>query len=132
MDAPLTVPADPPERRHPLLERLRRNRERHRERHPLLRTLAVAFGCLCLLTGAAMIVLPGPGLLVTTVGLGVLALEFEWAERWLAAGLARSRKFRALVARSRPLLIAFAVADSLVLAGLLIAIFVLHWDVFKL
>jgi hypothetical protein len=39
---------------------------------------------------------------------------------------------RALVARSRPLLIAFAVIDSLVLAGLLIAIFVLHWDVFKL
>lgn len=92
----------------------------------------LAFGCLCLLTGAAMIVLPGPGLLVTVVGLGVLALEFEWAERWIAIGLARSRRLRALLARSRLLLVVFAVIDSLVLAALLTVVFVLHWDVFHL
>jgi uncharacterized protein (TIGR02611 family) len=31
--------------------------------------------------GVAMLVLPGPGLLVIIIGLGVLATEFEWAER---------------------------------------------------
>ena len=46
--------------------------------------------------GIAMLVLPGPGILVIPAGLGILALEFEWAQRWLArirrrAGLARER-----------------------------------------
>jgi uncharacterized protein (TIGR02611 family) len=119
----------PPEREVPLLVRLRAGRQRHRSRHPLLRTLVLVFGCVCLLTGLAMVVLPGPGLLVTVIGLAVLALEFEWAERWLVAGAARSRKLRALLVRSRLLLVLFAIADSLVLAALLAAIFVLHWDV---
>ena len=33
--------------------------------------------------GIAMIVLPGPGLLVIPLGLGILALEFAWARSWL-------------------------------------------------
>lgn len=33
--------------------------------------------------GVAMLVLPGPGLLVVIVGLAVLATEFAWAERAL-------------------------------------------------
>lgn len=31
--------------------------------------------------GIALLVLPGPGLLVIAAGLAILALEFEWAER---------------------------------------------------
>ena len=30
-----------------------------------------------------MLVLPGPGVLVCGIGLGLLALEFRWAERLL-------------------------------------------------
>jgi hypothetical protein len=86
---------------------------------------------LCLLVGAAMLVLPGPGLLVTVIGLGALALEFDWAERWLAVGLSRSSKLRALLARSRLLLTLFAIVDTLVLVGLILAIFVLHWDLLR-
>ena len=33
--------------------------------------------------GIAMIVLPGPGMLVIPLGLGILAAEFAWARRWL-------------------------------------------------
>jgi tellurite resistance protein TerC len=35
--------------------------------------------------GVAMIVLPGPAVVVIPVGLGILSLEFAWARRWLHA-----------------------------------------------
>jgi tellurite resistance protein TerC len=45
--------------------------------------VAVAGGGL-LLAGLAMIVLPGPAILVIPAALAILALEFLWARRWLA------------------------------------------------
>lgn len=33
--------------------------------------------------GVAMIVLPGPALVVIPVGLAILGAEFAWARRWL-------------------------------------------------
>ena len=33
--------------------------------------------------GIAMIVLPGPAIIVVPLGLGVLGLEFAWARYWL-------------------------------------------------
>jgi hypothetical protein len=33
--------------------------------------------------GVAMLVLPGPALLVIPIGLAVLGTEFVWAKRWL-------------------------------------------------
>ncbi len=47
-----------------------------------------------LLLGLAMLILPGPGVLVIAAGLGILATEFLWARRaW--------RKARGTVARAR-------------------------------
>lgn len=40
-------------------------------------------GSSVLLVGLAMVLLPGPALLVIPLGLGILALEFAWARRWL-------------------------------------------------
>ena len=40
-------------------------------------------GVLLLIAGAAMLVLPGPGLLVIIAGLAVLATEYVWAQRLL-------------------------------------------------
>jgi uncharacterized protein (TIGR02611 family) len=40
-------------------------------------------GLTVLAIGVAMIVLPGPATLVIPLGLGILALEFAWAERML-------------------------------------------------
>jgi len=45
-------------------------------------TIALLGGAL-LVIGIAMIVLPGPASLAIPAALGILALEFEWAERWL-------------------------------------------------
>ncbi len=36
-----------------------------------------------LLIGIALIVLPGPAVLVIPAGLAILATEFAWAQRWL-------------------------------------------------
>ena len=50
----------------------------------LLRRLVVAVcGLSVLLFGLALLVLPGPAFVVIPVGLGILAIEFEWARWWL-------------------------------------------------
>lgn len=46
-------------------------------------------GMTLLIAGAAMLVLPGPGIAVMLLGLVVLSAEFQWAKRILA--LARDR-----------------------------------------
>ena len=40
-------------------------------------------GTTLILIGAAMIVLPGPAIVVVPLGLGVLGIEFAWARRFL-------------------------------------------------
>jgi tellurite resistance protein TerC len=40
-------------------------------------------GWFVLVAGIAMIVLPGPALIVIPAGLAILATQFEWAQRWL-------------------------------------------------
>lgn len=40
-------------------------------------------GSTVLLIGIVFLVTPGPAFVVIPVGLGILALEFEWAARWL-------------------------------------------------
>ena len=48
------------------------------------RRIAVAvIGGSILAIGIAMIVLPGPAIVVIPIGLGVLGLEFAWARYWL-------------------------------------------------
>lgn len=77
-------------------------------------------GGIIMLTGFALVPLPGPGWLIVFIGLSVLASEFAWADRllryakarvtgwtrWLAG---RSRAFRLLVGLSGVVLLAAAV-----------------------
>jgi tellurite resistance protein TerC len=52
--------------------------------YKLARRIVVAvIGGSILLLGIAMVVLPGPAIIVIPVGLGVLGLEFAWARHWL-------------------------------------------------
>jgi tellurite resistance protein TerC len=49
------------------------------------RRIAVGvIGATVLVIGLAMLVLPGPGIVVLACGLAILATEFVWARRWLA------------------------------------------------
>jgi len=47
------------------------------------RFLIGAAGGLVLALGLAMVVLPGPAIVVIPLGLAILATEFAWAKRWL-------------------------------------------------
>ena len=60
------------------------------EKHPLYppyrmaKRIGIALaGGSVLCAGVAMIVLPGPALVVIPAGLGILSLEFAWARNWL-------------------------------------------------
>jgi uncharacterized protein (TIGR02611 family) len=73
------------------------------------RIVVLVVGLALVVGGIAMLVLPGPGLLVVIAGLAVLASEFAWAEFLLdkakeqasRAGGAAKQGFRRL-RRSRP------------------------------
>jgi tellurite resistance protein TerC len=41
-------------------------------------------GGLFLIIGVAMLVLPGPALVLIPLGLAILATEFRWARKWLS------------------------------------------------
>ena len=47
------------------------------------RIIVLLIGGSVLLVGLAMLILPGPGIVVVPLGLAILALEFAWARRWL-------------------------------------------------
>ena len=61
---------------------------------PMRRVIIGVIGGTILLIGIAMIVLPGPAIIVVPLGLAILATEFIWARRWL-------KKVRALVQEAR-------------------------------
>jgi uncharacterized protein (TIGR02611 family) len=68
-----------------LLVKLRERKARHKQRHPVHRAGVVALGFLTVLVGIVLSGpgVPGPGIAVILVGLGLLALEFDRAERLL-------------------------------------------------
>jgi|ERR1700687_2255372 len=47
------------------------------------RVIVAVVGVTVLVIGIAMIVLPGPAVVVIPIGLGILATEFVWAQRLL-------------------------------------------------
>jgi uncharacterized protein (TIGR02611 family) len=56
-------------------------------------------GLFLLVAGLVMLVLPGPGVLVTMAGLAVLATEFDWARRLLARMRQHARRLSDQVRR---------------------------------
>jgi uncharacterized protein (TIGR02611 family) len=68
-----------------LLIKLQERKVRHKQRNILQRIGIVILGVLVVLAGIVMSGpgVPGPGILTILLGLGLLALEFDWAERWM-------------------------------------------------
>lgn len=63
------------------------------------RVVVSVVGVTVLVVGVALLVLPGPAFVVLPIGLGILAVEFEWARRLMR----RARRLYETVARtSRP------------------------------
>ena len=113
-----------------MIERVRDRKHHHKQRG---RTYRIAFGIAGFSVLASGIVLslpfvPGPGLLLIAIGLGMLALEFAWAERLLERVLHQLEHAAERAARAGPtqrLAVAAVVAAS---AGALVAVAFL-WDV---
>src|SRR5688572_30702061 len=79
----------------PLIDRLRAQRETHKNRKLIERVGLVVVGFTVLLAGLAMMVLPGPALAVIPIGLAILSLEFAWAARLLDVALEQAEKAKA-------------------------------------
>ena len=84
------------------------------------RFLVAVLGTSVLLIGIAMIVLPGPAVLVIPAGLAILATEYLWARRalrWTRRRFARMRRWgRNLIGRRRkPLLTPLKAGDDVTL-----------------
>jgi tellurite resistance protein TerC len=47
------------------------------------RIAAMVIGFTILLMGLVLLVLPGPGIVLSAVGLAILGVEFAWARKWL-------------------------------------------------
>jgi tellurite resistance protein TerC len=47
------------------------------------RIVVAVIGGSVLVIGIAMVVLPGPAIIIIPLGLGILGLEFAWARIWL-------------------------------------------------
>ena len=70
-------------------------------KHLVLRTLGqarrvivIVIGFTVLLVGVAMVVLPGPAVVVIPVGLAILATEFIWARKFLDTVKERIQRMR--------------------------------------
>ena len=61
---------------------------------PLRKPIVAVIGSTIFLIGVAMIVLPGPAVVVIPIGLGILATEFAWARRAI-------RRARVMIAKAR-------------------------------
>jgi len=114
-------------RKRRVLDGVRERREKHLERNRIVRVVVAIFGFLVVLAGLAMLVLPGPGLLVIAIGLGILALEFVWAERLLERTVDKMEEAADTVKRSSRKERALGVALLALAAGGLVAAAVL-WD----
>lgn len=69
------------------------------------RILVTVVGGTVLALGLAMVVLPGPAIVVIPAGLAILAIEFAWARRWL-------RKARGLLPKKTSLTTPAAICIS--------------------
>jgi uncharacterized protein (TIGR02611 family) len=113
-----------------LVIKLRERKERHKQRHILHRIGIVILGILIVMAGAVMSGpgVPGPGIAVILIGLGFLALEFDWAERLLERAVlwADRAKDRAEETSTAQRILA-GVAGALVVAGFVLA--AVLWDI---
>ena len=86
-----------------LVRKLRARQAEHKRRGRLYRAAFVLLGLVILAVGIAMLALPGPAFVVIPVGLAILSLEFEWAERLLERALIKGEQARRKAAQASPL-----------------------------
>lgn len=111
----------------PAMEKLRRHKERHKRRNKLVRVVVALVGALVVLAGLALSLpgVPGPGLLLIAVGLAILALEFDRAERLLERIIDRVEAARKRTSTRQEILL--GLASLAAIAGYVVAAVV--WEI---
>ncbi|MDO7866959.1 PGPGW domain-containing protein [Nocardioides jiangxiensis] len=109
------------------LRRLHERLHAHPVSGAITKLVVTVAGLLVLTAGLVMMVTPGPGIVGILAGLGLLALEWEWARRWLstarhkaAVAAERARTMDPAVRRRRALLLGLALALACVAAAALV------------
>ena len=116
----------PPEPK--LVRKLRARQAEHKRRGRLYRAAFVVLGAAILAVGIAMLALPGPAFVVIPIGLAILSLEFEWAERLLEKALIKGEEARRKAADASPVhkALSAAAAACAVIAAIAAAVL---WDI---
>lgn len=118
----------PPEHHLTLSEKLARRRERHIQRSMPYRVAFMVLAFAVLLGGIALIPLPGPGWAIVFVGLGMLALEFKWAEKLMEKVLDRLEGAKEAAENATPLQKALGVVATVLGIAACVAAAIL-WDI---
>jgi uncharacterized protein (TIGR02611 family) len=100
--------------RLPKPEDVRARKERHKQRGKMYRVVFATLGFALVALGLALIPLPGPGWLVVALGLAMLALEFDRAERLLEKILVRLDKIAEQASEATPLAKGLSIALTVV------------------
>ncbi len=117
----------PPEK-HSLAEKLARRRAKHLQRSKAYRIGFAIVAFAIVLAGLALVPLPGPGWAIVFVGLGMLALEFKWAERLMEKILNRLEAAQESARNASPAQKAFATVATVLGIAACVAAAIL-WDI---
>ena len=118
----------PPEKHLSLAEKLARRRERHLKRSRGYRIMFMIAAFLVVAIGLALVPLPGPGWAIVFIGLGMLALEFEWAERLMEKILNRLEAAQESAMNASPAQKALGIAATVLGIAACVAAAIL-WDI---
>jgi uncharacterized protein (TIGR02611 family) len=120
----------PGDDRPELLIKLQERKARHKQRNIVHRAAIVLLGVLIVLAGIVMSGpgVPGPGIVTIIVGLGFLALEFDWAERWLERVIVWGDRAADRAERTTPKQ-RIAAAITALAAAVAFAIAAIRWDI---
>lgn len=118
----------PPEQHLTLAQKLARRREHHLTRSKPYRIAFMILAFVILIGGLALIPLPGPGWAIVFVGLGMLALEFEWAERLMEKILNRLESAQESAKNASPAQKALGIALTVLGIAACVAAAIL-WDI---
>ncbi len=113
-----------------LIRKLRERKVRHKQRHIVHRAGVVVLGVLLVIAGIIMSGpgIPGPGIATILLGLGLLALEFERAERLLERAIIWGERAAARAERTtKGQRIAAGIAGAIAAAAFVTA--AILWDI---
>ena len=111
-----------------VIERVRARQERHRQRNRIVRVAFAIAGFVVLLVGVIMLFTPGPGWAAIVLGLGILALEFTWAERALERVIDQAERAADQVTKGSPARRAAVLSVGVLSVAALVAL-VVFWDI---